>query len=365
MLIVLPKNLRRQFLVYFSPEEIAEIFGRSHLRYVRYFLQYNYQYVKQCYVLSREQLLATKLASSSLQEIGKFIHRIKQIREEVTNLANEAFGLLITIDLPRQLSNTDTHQPKKLHDLLETSDLLDIELFLGGMADVDTQYLQIILQCLEASKNLIDKLAAADVGNIGYFLWNVYAVIDKDLAQAYSKLVDEQGRSSVLGSTSLESLCRFLWNLTHISDLPKLQTVDNPTVIKRLQEECEEHIGWGMALLGTLSITSPTIARDLQLPTIETQTEQLGTWLIQLSDEQSPHPHFLSLTLQGLRSYDELEAQAIVRASLDLTKAAHLLEDALAKPIVTPRTMVLLRETIEWLGTLSTHPHMYTHEQPL
>lgn len=61
--------------------------------------------------------------------------------------------------------------------------------------------------------------------------------------------------------------------------------------------------------------------------------------------------------LHGLRTYDELEAQAIVRASLDLSKASHLLEAALAEPIVTPRSMVLLREIYEWLGTLSTNPH--------
>ena len=381
LLKVMPKNPRRQFLQFFSHHEIAEIFERSSLPRLGSFFQYYYQYTKPDYALFREQFLALKLATASIEDIGKFIKRIKQVPEEGTALASDVLRLLEAKNLSRKISNTDLEpvaillyvaltidkslarqllkslsQPDILHAALEKSRLRGIQLLIRNIADIDTQYLQIVQWGLENS-NLVDKLAVADVEDIGHFLWNIYTFIDNDLAQAYCKLVDAQDRSNLLNSISLESLCRFLWNLTHISNLPKLQTLDNPAVVKSLQAAWEESIGLGMNLLGILAITSPNIARDLQLPSIETQKEQLGTWLIQLSGEQPPHPHTLALTLHGLRSYGELEAQAIVHTSLDFSKAALLLEDAITAPTVTPRSLALLQEIHEWLRKLPVNPN--------
>ncbi|HEX7733517.1 MAG TPA: hypothetical protein VF458_01595 [Ktedonobacteraceae bacterium] len=347
LLEFLPKNLRPQFLQSFSSQELAEMFGRSPLRYLGSFLQYYYYYIKQSYNLFCEQFLIAKFASSSLSEIGKFLHRIMQIPKEGKILRNEAFGLFV--------------KNENFQDLFLESDLHDIQLFLGGLANIDTQYIQIIRQTL-ATSNIADKLAVANAKDIGYFLWNTYAFIDKELAQICGKLIDEQNRSDLLNDdTSLDDFCRFLWILAQISNLPKLQVVDNPALVKSLQAVWEEHIDLGMELLGLLAVNRPTIARDLQLPLRDEQKDQLRTRLVQLYEEQPPHPYILGLVLQGLRSYNELEAQAIVGISLDFAKVSSLFEHALSESVVTSRAALLLQETHAWLEKVLAPPNESLH----
>jgi hypothetical protein len=144
-----------------------------------------------------------------------------------------------------------------------------------------------------------------------------------------------------------------LWNLTHISDLTRLQTLDDPALREQLVSAWGSEIGLGANLLGIIATTQPDICEEIQLQPIDVQTqrENLTDWFTQVVE--GGNPYVLSLTLRGLRVYDEQQAQDVARRCLPMMDAHQLLEDAMASA-VTPRSVVLLEETLRWLEELST-----------
>ena len=367
------RDFWRHFFQQFTQQDLAEIFDRSPLGQIGTFFQYKYLYDKESYRLFQGQSLTKKLANEPLKEVGKFIHRIGQIPQEGTNLAREILDLLVTVDMTGRIASTDLEpfalllysaksidegypsklleplwgRPEILHQALEQSGIHGIALFIPYLASADRSFLQDLQQALRTA-SLTDKLAIADVKDIGYFLWNVCAYIEPGMAQQYCRLVDAQQRPVQLGKAPLETLCSFLWNLFHLSNLPQLQTASEPTVKERLLAAWKSEIGLGAELLGILATSRPEIAQEVPLPPIETQEqrEQLVAWLVQVAGGKNPYA--LALALRGLRIHSELEAQTLVRSSPHIPEITQLLQDARASAITT-RSVELLQETLEWL----------------
>ena len=331
------KNFRRRFLRQFSAQDVAGIFERSHLRQVGSLIQYRYPHFKDGYALFREQFLEEKLATEPLVEISKFVHSIGQVPEVGKELACEVLDLLVPLS-----------KPGIVKVVIEKSGVRGIELLIHNVASIDERYLPHIRQALQAL-DLTEKLVLAGVGDLGYLLWNVFAHVDQGLSRDYCRIIDGQQRSKQLREVSLNDLCRFLWNLTQISDLSELQTLNDPAIKERLVAAWGSGVDLGANLLGIIATTRPEICEDVQLPPIETQTqkEHLIEWLKQTVEEQ--HPYALALTARGLRAYDESEAQELVWKWLPISEASQLLEDALDSAI-TPQALALLQQTHDWLS---------------
>jgi len=335
----------KRFWQQFSDLDIATRLDRSPLGQVGGFIQHRYLYHKDGYALFKKRFLPRKLATESLGEIGKFIHRIGQVRPMGRALACEVLDLLVTVDLTE-----DQHEV--LIAVLERSEVHGIQLLIYDVVNIDERYLPHIRQALYAS-DLTGKLAAADVRDLGYLLWNVFAHVDQSLAREYCKTVDKQQRSRQLSEASLDDLCRFLWNLTHISDLPRLQTLEDSIIEQRLADAWGSEIGPTLNLFGIVATTRPGICEDVSLPPIETQAQKecLAGWLAHALEEL--HPYTLALTLRGLRVHDELKAQELARQYLPIPEASQMLEEAKALAL-TPRSVTLLQETLEWLTDLAS-----------
>jgi hypothetical protein len=370
------RRFRQQFLRQFSVHDIAAIFDRSPLGQVGIVIQYRYPYFIDSYALFRKRFLAEKLATEPLDEIGKFVHRIGQEPEVGHRLACEVLDLLVTVDLSEQIASTDLEQfavllhttnavseeyssqlldPLRQYEILvealEKSGVRGIQLLIHNVAGMDEQYLPHIQQALQAS-DLTDKFPAANVAELGYLLWNVFVHVDQSLSREYCEIIDKQRRSQQLSEASLDDLCRFLWNLTHISNLSRLQTLDDPIIKERLIAAWDSDVGRGAELLGIVSMTWPRVCECVPLPPIKTQAqkEHLASWLVDTVEGRNPY--LLALTLRGLRAHhDEAQAQALVGEYLPIPKASPLLEDAKASAL-TSRSVQLLQETLQWLAEL-------------
>ena len=375
-------NFWRLFLRQFSAEEIADVFNRSPLGSIGTFLQYEYsQYdyssLQKGYALFQEQFLGVRLATEPLDEIGEFIHRIQQVPGRGKVLAYNVLELLVKIDLSERIAKTDLkqfalllhnarpvdkvypsrllaplRQPEIVQAAIKSSSVGGIQMLIYNVATMDRgrEYVQPIREGLQAS-NLTNKLEKAHVRDIGLFLWNVYAYIDQSLAQQYCQLVDMQQRSLQLAEAMLYDLGLFLWNITSISNLPNLRTFDDPIIEERMLAAWEAEIVLGAVLLGILSIARPTTPIHKSLPPIQAQLqkEHLASWHTKSSGGQKPY--LLALMLRGLRTYDEAEAQVIVRKYLPVVKTVQLLEAA-RKSVKTPRSRLWLEEILEWVVRL-------------
>jgi len=376
LFLVSTKDLGHRVMEQLSAKDVLTIFDRSPLGQVGNAVLYQYYHFEEGYALFQEEKLAGKSATEPLDEIGKFIARVHQRRGVGGRLAREALDLLVNADLSERIASTDLEQfavllynanavdskyppqllvplgqPEILRAAIENSGIRGIELLIYNVAHMDERYLQDIQQTLR-TVDLTEKLAIADVGDLDYFLWNVFAYVDKDLSREYCRITDRQRRSERLREAPLDALCRFSWNLTHISDLPKLQTMDDLALKERLISAWESEIGLGAELLGIIATTQPDICEEIQLQPINVQIqgENLADWLTQAIEGGNPYP--LSLTLRGLRVYDEQQAQAVARRCLPMVNVHQLLEDAMAS-VVTPRSVMLLEETLQWLEGLS------------
>ena len=381
------KQFWRLFLQQFSAQEIAVMCNRSPLGEIGMFLQHEYFSLAQGYELFQEQFLTARLATEPLDEIGKFTHRIQQApslgdrypgRGRV--LAADVFDRLATVDLSERIASNDLQQfalllhnavsvdvsyavrlisplaqPEIVQAAFKKSSIGSIQMLIYNLYTVtnrDPKYVQSMQQALQ-NTNLNAQLGKATLREIGFFLWNVYAFIDQSLAQESCKVVDGQPKSHQLEQASLSDLCFFLWNITSVSNAPDLQVLDDPVTEKRLATAWTKEIGLGAVLLGIISFVRPTIVADISLPPISSQAqkEHLTSWFTTSAEGQNPY--MLALALCGLRISNEEAAQAIVRARLPVTKALQLLKSA-RPTAITPRSILLMEETIEWLGRLTS-----------
>jgi len=381
------KQFWRLFLQQFSAREIAVMCNRSQLGEIGTFLQHEYFSLAQGYALFEEQFLTARLATEPLDEIGKFIHRIQQVSSLEEGypgpgraLAVNVLDRLATVDLSERIASNDLQQfalllhnartidisyaarlisplaqPEIVQAALKKSSIGSIQMLIYNLHTVttrDPKYVEPMRQALQ-NTNLHAQLEKATLREIGLFLWNVYAYIDQSFAQECCKAVDGQPKSHQLEQASLSDLCFFLWNITSISNAPGLQVLDDSVTEKRLAAAWTKEIGLGAVLLGLISFVRPAIVSDISLPPIsnQEQKEQLTNWFTTSAEGQNPY--MLALALRGLRISNEEAAQAIVRAGLPVTKALQLLKSARPSAI-TPRSILLMEETIEWLGRLTS-----------
>ncbi|MFL5658182.1 MAG: TIR domain-containing protein [Ktedonobacteraceae bacterium] len=381
------KQFWRLFLQQFSAQEIAVMCNRSPLGEIGTFLQYEYFSLAQGYALFQEQFLTARLATEPLDEIGKFIHRIQQApgrgnrySEPGRVLAADVLDRLATVDLSERIASNDLQQlalllqngrsvdvsyatrlisplaqPEIIQSAFRKSPIGSIQMLIYNLNTVtnkDPKYVQSIRQALQ-NINLNAQLEKATLREIGLFLWNVYAYIDQPLAQEYCKVVDGQLKSHQLEQASLGDFCFFLWNITSVSNVPGLQVLYDPVTEKRLATAWTQEIGLGGVLLGIISFARSAIVADISLPPISSQAqkEHLTSWFTTSTEGQDAY--MLALALRGLRISNEEAAQVIVRASLPMTKALQLLKSA-SPSAIKPRSILLMEETIEWLGRLTS-----------
>ncbi len=237
---VLAKPHWKLFLRQFTAGDLANICARSPLGTVGTFFQYEYHALPQTYEQFQQQFLREKLMSESLDEIGEFLHRIQEVPGQGKMLARKVLDDLLTVELEERIAHSDLRQfalllynastvdqvyPPQLllkvnrleiiQSALKHSGLHGIQRFIHNVANVHKDYLPTIQQGLTSS-DLTNTLAEADIRDIAHFLWNVYAYIDQEIAQAYCVLVDGQTRLAQLEQASLDDLWLFLWNITSI-----------------------------------------------------------------------------------------------------------------------------------------------------
>ena len=381
------KQFWRLFLQQFSAQEIAVMCNRSPLGEIGTFLQHAYFSLAQGYALFQEQFLTVRLATESLDEIGKFIYCIQQAPSLEKSylgpgsvLAANVLDRLVTVDLSKRIADNDLKQfalllhnarsvdvsyatllisplaqPELIQAAFQKSSIGSIQMLIYNFSTLPNRDLKYVLSIRQAlqNTNLNAQLEKATLRDIGLFLWNVYASIDQSLAQEYCKVVDGQPKSQQSQQASLSDLCFFLWNITSVSNAPDLQVLDDPVTEKCLAAAWTKEIALGAVLLGIISFVRPAIVADISLPPIsnQTQKEHLTNWFTTSIEGQNPY--MLALALRGLRTSNEAAAQAIVRVCLPVTKALPLLKSA-SLLAITPRSIQLMQETIEWLGRLTS-----------
>jgi hypothetical protein len=211
---------RQQFLGQFTPEDMATIFNRSDLGAVGSFLKPRYFYFRQSYQLFHDRFLKDHLQTESLEEIGKFLARIKQIPEVGDDLVYDAISLLADVDIGERVANADLKQfalllynsgaahktslfqlmepllqPDIMRVALEKSELSSIQMLIHNVASIDStpekRYLQAIHHDLRAV-DLKKSIAHADLSAQANFITNVASHIDQELAQEYRLLIESQ-----------------------------------------------------------------------------------------------------------------------------------------------------------------------------
>ena len=175
----------RLFLRQFSTQEIATLCDRSPLGALGMFVKHTYFSIQPGYALFQEQFLRARLSTESLAEIGKFIHRIQEVPGQGIVLACNALDLLVTVDLSKQIAESDLlafahllhnaraidtryalrllvplEQAKIVQAAIERSEVSSIQRFIHNVAEIDKKYLRYIEEGLQAS-NRADKLEKA------------------------------------------------------------------------------------------------------------------------------------------------------------------------------------------------------------
>ena len=175
----------RLFLRQFSTQEIATLCDRSPLGALGMFVKHTYFSIQPGYALFQEQFLRVRLSTESLAEIGKFIHRIQEVPRQGIVLARNALDLLVTVDLSKQIAESDLlafahllhnaraidatyalrllvplEQAKIVQAAIERSEVSSIQRFIHNVAEIDKKYLRYIEEGLQAS-NRADKLEKA------------------------------------------------------------------------------------------------------------------------------------------------------------------------------------------------------------
>ncbi|MBA2676811.1 MAG: hypothetical protein H0U76_00190 [Ktedonobacteraceae bacterium] len=371
---VVPRRFWWRFLQKFSAYDIAQACNRSALGTVGSFVQHEYSFLEHGYTLFQKLFLKKRLETDSLDEIGKFLHRLQSIPRRRNNLAQEALALLATTQLSTRVADagleqyalllhnahaidrnysvqllSPLHDTEILHPLLARSDIHGIQMLIHNVALCDANsdggFLPSLRQGLQAV-SLSSALERAALKDIGRFLWNVYEHLDPSLAQEYCHLVDSQQRPAQLESAPLNELNHFLWNLLSLSSAPTLSTFSEPLLKQRLAQAWKTDIGPAATLLGTLASARFTPDLHEALSSMRGRQEQLATYLRLCLSEQ--RPYVLALTLRGLRIYSEESAQTIVRRHLAAEEMVRVL-GAAQREARTVRSRTLLQESVEWL----------------
>jgi hypothetical protein len=210
----------QQFLGQFTPQDMAAIFNRSPLGAIGSFLKPRYFYFRQSYQLFRDTFLKERLQTESLEEIGKFLARVRQVPEVGDELVYDVVSLLINVDIVERVASTDLkqfalllynasavhnsylfrlmaplEQPAVVRTAFEKSELRSIQILIQNVAGIDSTLEKRYIQAIQRGLRDVDlksKLAATEIGYVASFLWNIYSHIDPGLAQHYCLLIDRQ-----------------------------------------------------------------------------------------------------------------------------------------------------------------------------
>lgn len=364
----------QSLLVSIGAQELAAIYNRSPLGAVGAFLRYHsgYAVVQQSYTLFEEAFLRGKLVRSPLSEIGKYLHRVRTIPTQGITPAHDAIRLLLSVDLSERIATTDLepfalllqeiasldashaaqflqplHIPEITHAAFENSGLRGIQLLIHNVGRIDASILSSILQELQTLP-LQAKLLNTPLIDCSYFLWNVYVLLDPQLAQHYCQLLDEQDMSQLLAETPLEQLCHFLLNLYSLSGQSSLHIFAEPVLEERLQQAWELETGYATVLLGLLSLTQPQRQRHLPELHAKEQYKQLEEWLRWPTEQQA---YQLALSIYALRTWNEQEARQLLHRYLPYTRAIKMLRHGRANAR-TPRIIALVENEYQWLTAM-------------
>ncbi len=168
----------QQFLRQFTPQDMATIFNRSALGAIGTFLKPRYFYFRQSYQLFRDTLLKERMQTESLEEIGKFLARVRQVPEVGDELVYDVVSLLMQVDIVERVASTDLkqfalllynasvvhrsylfrlmaplEQPAIVRTALEKSERESIQLLIHNVASIDStpekRYVQAIQRGLQ------------------------------------------------------------------------------------------------------------------------------------------------------------------------------------------------------------------------
>lgn len=381
---VVDKEYWQRFLRQFSIKEMAGIFHHSPLGSIGSFLKPRYFYFRLSYQLFREQFLEERLKTEPLDEIGKFLARIKQVPEVGDELASRVLDLLIQVDLSERIAGKDLlpfalllhtitsvytgqmghwlaplGQPEVVLTAIEASSPGSIQALIHNVARIDNtvekRYLKAIGEGLQTSSRPIERCATADLSAIAALLWNIYVSVDSGLAQEYCMFVDGQQREQQLATAPLEELCAFLWKLTAIINPLRLSIMDEPVIGERLIKAWNKETGQGAQLFGILMVAQRNV-QDSQLQALlpteltHSQKEHVVWWLMEAIKRKDVYT--LALTLYGLRAYNETEARALA-GQIVTRQLVEQLQTEEREAASSPCSIMLLRDVSKWLEEMA------------
>ncbi|MUG98662.1 hypothetical protein F7734_42785 [Scytonema sp. UIC 10036] len=364
-----------------NDEEIVAIFERSKLGKIGSLLQWRFRQFEQFYSMFATANLGDKLPTAEIKEVSKFITRLQSIPQEGKRLAIQVLELLIDTDLTARVANTDVEQ---LAVLLLNADLVErsyswflistlvssgaveeaikhsrirgIQLLLRNLSEIAPEFLPSIGESLQ-NLDLTNRIAKAEVKDLRHFLWNVRQYVGEELAKTYCEMVDAQLSSKQMANADLSELAGLLWNLVHISGMDNLQTLNQPVLLKRLENEWDTYPGHCAWILGVLLVVHPQMAQAPSFLSFSFKyiEGKLAEWLTNRIDEGNPY--IFALTVKALRARNKHQAVKVVQRSLSKSfvakKCSTLLQEAVEKA-ETPRSREVLQETIRFVQQLTT-----------
>jgi hypothetical protein len=375
---VTSKPYWQQFLRQFSIQDMAAIFNRSPMGAIGSFLKPRYFYFRQSYQLFRDMFLLERLQTEPLEEIGKFLARIRYMPEVGDELVYDVVSLLMHVDIVERVASTDIRQfalllynagsvhrsylfrlltpleqPAMLCRALEKSELESIQTFIHNVAGIDNtperRYMQDI-HCAMRAVDMNTTIITAKIPHIASFLWNVYSHIDQELAQEYCQLIDRQDWTMQFRSASLVDIYAFLWSLVAINHVDEpLQVVREPAIKERLAAAWGAESGQAAMLLGVLLLGQSPLVRQYVQPEMCTQEqrERIGGWLVDCLDKGEAL--MLAFTLNGLRSCNQAGIEDFVQDMLPVERMKKMLLEA-KDGVVMRRLEVLLDDVLRWIA---------------
>lgn len=371
------KQFWQQFLRHFSPQDMAVIFNRSPLSAIGSFLKPRYYYFRQSYQLFRDNFLAERLQTEPLEEIGKFLARVRYMPEVGDELVYDVVSLLMRVDIVERVANTDMQQfalllynagsvhksyllrlmapleqPAVVRTALEKSELEGIQILIHNVANIDSAPEKRYVQALHLGLKEVDlrnTIAVAQITQIANFLWNVYTHIEQELAQEYCCFVDMQDWTAQLRSVPFVDLYAFLWSLIAINaGTEPLHTLDVPVIQERMEVAWQGECGQAAMLLGVLLMGQSSLIHQYVIPEISMpeQCEQMRSWLVDCLDRREPF--VLALTLYGLQACNQPALEDFVRRTLPVERMEKILLEARGVAR-TRRSNALLEEVLRWI----------------
>lgn len=373
------RTFSKEFLEYFSEEDLLEFLNNSKINQLGSFLWKGYYSINVQNVyrrFSRESFLLRKMNDATLGEIGVFIYGIRQVKFK----KNVLKGAELALDAIEKLKEVD-NLPQKL----EEATLKNISLLIqninevGGdpkfiidklsppfdlikqMEESTLDYIGLLIVDLRrnAAEHLIEgfdlagKVEESSLIELGYFVWHISA--DQSLSVKYNKIIEDQDLVEKIEMSDLNTINHFLWNLFQTSSsVPKTFTdtkVRNAVLNGKLNIYNKENVGEKLCLIGIFEYAGCSLLEDDDEKISEikiTHTEQkvrLKKYL------ESYNPFKIALALKGFRAIDEKNTISFINSHLSLKEVIECLQKL---EIKNSKTKQLIGDMLRWLNYLHT-----------